>query len=99
MNLALQSIFIHTSKGSLTCRKILRHGAEGFTSPPKEGVLGIVIALKSPSPSTAPEPANLGSNGKHANHYTTVNYTNELFVFMLFVYLFGITYNTALQQI
>jgi len=28
-----------------------------------------------------------------------VNYTNELFVFMLFVYLFGITYNTALQQI
>jgi hypothetical protein len=35
----------HTSKGSLTCRKILRHGTEGFTSPPKEDVLQIFIAL------------------------------------------------------
>jgi hypothetical protein len=34
---------------SLTCRKILRHGASGFTSHPKKGVLRICIALK-PSP-------------------------------------------------
>jgi hypothetical protein len=29
---------------------ILRHGADGFTSPPKKGVLRIFIALKNPSP-------------------------------------------------
>jgi len=49
MNLALRSIFVHTSKGSLTCRKIFRHGADGFTSPPKEGVLRNFISLKNPS--------------------------------------------------
>jgi hypothetical protein len=37
-------------KGSLKCRKILRHGISGFTSHPKEGVLRIFIALKNPSP-------------------------------------------------
>jgi hypothetical protein len=41
MNLALRSTFVHTSKDSLTCCKILRHGAFGFISPPKEGVLQI----------------------------------------------------------
>jgi hypothetical protein len=44
LNLALRIIVIHTSKGSLACRKILGR-AEGFTSPPKEGVLRICIAL------------------------------------------------------
>jgi hypothetical protein len=43
----------------------------GPTPPPKEGVLPIFVAPKSPSPSARFEPANLGSNGKHANHYTT----------------------------
>jgi hypothetical protein len=33
-----------------TCLKILRHEALGFTSSPKEGVLRILIALKSLSP-------------------------------------------------
>jgi hypothetical protein len=33
-------------KGTLTCRKILRHGAEGFTSPPKEVMLRTLTALK-----------------------------------------------------
>jgi hypothetical protein len=28
-------------------------------------------ALRSSSPSTGFEPTNLGSNGKHTNHYTT----------------------------
>jgi hypothetical protein len=36
--------------GSLTCRKILRHGNSGFTSHQKEGVLRIFITLKNPSP-------------------------------------------------
>jgi hypothetical protein len=34
MNLALRSIFVHTSKGFLICRKILGRGADDFTSPP-----------------------------------------------------------------
>jgi hypothetical protein len=46
-------------------------GADGFTSPPKEIVLRIFIALKNPSPSSGFEPATLGSSGKHADHYTT----------------------------
>jgi hypothetical protein len=44
MNLAFQSIFVHTSKGFLACCKILRHGASGLASCPKEGVLRIFIA-------------------------------------------------------
>jgi hypothetical protein len=50
MDLGLRSIFVHTLKGFLTCRKILRLGADGFTSPPYEGLLPIFIALKNPSP-------------------------------------------------
>jgi hypothetical protein len=71
MNLALRSIIAHISKGSLTYRKILRHGTYGFTSSPKEGLLWVLIALKYPSPSAGFEAANLGSNTKHANHSTT----------------------------
>jgi hypothetical protein len=37
-------------KGSLTSRKILRHGTSGFTSHPKEGVLRIFMVLKNQSP-------------------------------------------------
>jgi hypothetical protein len=47
-------------KGSLTCRKILRHGISGFTSSPKEGVLRIFIALKNPSPQSSLNPLPLG---------------------------------------
>jgi hypothetical protein len=46
----------------------LRHGTDGFTSPPKEVVLRIFIALKNPLTSAGIEPANLGSSGEHANH-------------------------------
>jgi hypothetical protein len=41
-------ISLHTLYISLTCRKILRHGADSFTPPPKEGVLWINIALVNP---------------------------------------------------
>jgi hypothetical protein len=58
-------------KGSLTCRKILRHGASGFTSQPKEGVLQIFIALKKSIASAGFDPATLGSSGSYTNHYTT----------------------------
>jgi hypothetical protein len=37
--LCLMKCIFYTWKWCLTCRKILRHGAEGFTSPPKESVL------------------------------------------------------------
>ena len=39
----------------------LRHGTDGFTSPPKEGVLRIFFALKNPTASAGFEPANLGN--------------------------------------
>jgi hypothetical protein len=59
--------------GSLTCCKILQHETDGFTSPLKEIVLRIFITLKSPSFLARFKPVNLGSSGKHNNHYTTEN--------------------------
>jgi hypothetical protein len=50
-------------QGSLIYRKRLRDGADGFTSPPTEVVLGISVALENPSPSAV----SLGSDGKHNN--------------------------------
>ena len=44
----------------------LRHGTDGFTSPPKEGVLKIFFALKNPTALAGFEPANLGTKGQHA---------------------------------
>jgi hypothetical protein len=43
----------------------LRHGTDGFTSPPKEGVLRIFFALKNPMASAGFEPVNLGTKGQH----------------------------------
>jgi hypothetical protein len=57
----------------LTCRKILRHWADGFIFPPKEVMLRFVIVFKTPLPSAGLESANVASNGKHDNHYTTDN--------------------------
>jgi hypothetical protein len=58
-------------KKSLICREILRHGAHGFTFPPKEIVIRTLIALKYSSSSAGFEPAKLGSSGKHVNRLTT----------------------------
>ena len=44
----------------------LRHGTDGFTSPPKEGVLRIFFRPKNPTASAGLEPANLGTKGQHA---------------------------------
>jgi hypothetical protein len=63
----------YSPQGSLKWRKILRHGAHGFASTPKEVVLRIFIALKNSSSSTGFDHANLASNGKHGNHLTTEN--------------------------
>ena len=40
----------------------VRHGTNGFTSFPKEGVLRVFFALKNPTVSAA----NLGTKGQHA---------------------------------
>jgi hypothetical protein len=64
-------IFLSHSQGSSTCHKILQHGAFGSTSPLKQDVLRIFIALKNPSPSARVQRANLGSNGKNTNYYIT----------------------------
>ena len=45
----------------------LRHGTDGFTSPPKEGMLRIFFALKNPTASAGFEPVNLGTKGQHAS--------------------------------
>jgi len=40
----------------------LRHGTDGVTYPPKEGVLRIFLPLKNPTASAGFEPANLGTS-------------------------------------
>jgi hypothetical protein len=47
---------------------MLRHGAGGFITPPKEGVLRILIALESQSPSFGFELANIDFSSELANH-------------------------------
>jgi hypothetical protein len=68
--LCLRNISIHARKVVLHAVN-LRHGTDGFTSPPKEVVLRIFITLKNPSTSAGIEPANLGSSSEHANHSST----------------------------
>ena len=43
----------------------LRHGTDGFTSPPKEGMLRF-FRPKNPTASAGFEPVNLGTKGQHA---------------------------------
>jgi hypothetical protein len=62
----------------LTCREILRYGAGGLSSPPKEDVLWIFVVLKNPSHPAGLEPANLGPCDSYANHYTTEDDDNPL---------------------
>jgi hypothetical protein len=50
---------------------------DGFTSPPKEVVLRIFIALKKSIDLVRFEPANFVPNGKHDNHYTTERDCNK----------------------
>jgi hypothetical protein len=64
----LTKYIFHNSKDSLKCRKILRHGASGFTFLPKEGVLQIIMSIKNSSLSTVFEPAKFGFSRKHNNH-------------------------------
>ena len=55
----------------------LRHGTDGFTSPPKEGVLRNFFRPKNPTASAGFEPANLGTKGQHT--------TSRVYIYTLFV--------------
>jgi hypothetical protein len=68
VNFAYNYLF-HTV-GMFIRLRTLRYGEDGFTSP-KESVVRIFIALKRSIASVGFEPANLGSNCKHDNYYTT----------------------------
>jgi hypothetical protein len=70
MNLSLRSIFVHISQVILHVVKSYL-GTSDSTSPLKEGVLWSVIALKNRVPRPGLNPRSLGTNDKHANHYTT----------------------------
>ena len=61
----LWAVILPKSRLHVTFRDLLhavklRHGTDGFTSPPKEGVLRIFFALKNPTALAGCEPANLG---------------------------------------
>jgi hypothetical protein len=49
----LTKYLFHTSKGFVTFRKILRHGANGFSSPSKKGVLR-TLKIYRPRPGSNP---------------------------------------------
>jgi hypothetical protein len=59
VNYAYKYLF-HTLQGSLTCRKILWHEADGFTSLPKEVVLRILLPLKIHRPQSGLNPRTVG---------------------------------------
>jgi hypothetical protein len=46
----------------------LRHGANGFASLPKEGMLKEFFRPKNSTASAGSEPAILGTRGQHANN-------------------------------
>jgi hypothetical protein len=56
----------HTIWRDLLHATNLRHGTDGFTSPPKDGMQRIFFALKNLTASAGFEPANLGTRGQHA---------------------------------
>ena len=69
-NLAKSGDF-HVTFGFFLHAVNLRHGTDGFTSPPKEGALRIFFRPKNPTASAGFEPANSGTKGQHAHLQTT----------------------------
>jgi hypothetical protein len=69
MNLALRTIFVHTSKDNFTCRKILGHAADGFSAPPppKEDVRRILPPLETHRTRLGLNPETLGSMASTIN--------------------------------
>jgi hypothetical protein len=65
-NFCLNADFHVTFRDLLHAVK-LRHGTDGFTSPPKEGVLRNFFPPKIPKASAGYKPANLCTKGQHAS--------------------------------
>jgi hypothetical protein len=59
------NVDLHVTFRDLLHALKLRHGTDGFTSPPKEGMLRF-LRPKNPTASAGCEPANLGAKGQHA---------------------------------
>jgi hypothetical protein len=53
-------VYLFTLRGSLTCHKILRHGADDFSSPMKEVVLQRLLPLNICRPRPGLKPRTLG---------------------------------------
>jgi hypothetical protein len=97
----LTKYLFYTSQDSLTCRKMLRHVADGFTFALKKGVLREFYRSLKLSSSVGFKPANLGSNDNDTNHYTTENDTLEVYrscVFSFFLLLFLFPANVPGQK-
>ena len=78
MNFCLKMPDFHVTFRDLLRSVNLLHGTDGFTSPPKEGVLRIFFfALKSPMTSVGFEHANLGIKGQQANSRPSGNLPAE----------------------
>ena len=73
----------------------LRHGTDGFTSPPKEGVLRIFFALQNLTASVVFEPANLGTKGQPATSRPPKPLCLNLNVRMFFLRPFYIILNST----
>jgi hypothetical protein len=73
------SVALSYLKGSSIWCKNLRNGTDGFNSPMKVVVLWTFSMLKNPLISAGFEPANFGYNGKHDNHYTTENDSDDTY--------------------
>jgi hypothetical protein len=69
VNLACDTDF-HVNHRVLLHAAELRHGADSFTSPPKEGMRWI-FCPKNPTASAGFEPKIMGTRDQHANHLTT----------------------------
>jgi hypothetical protein len=67
----LTNYLFHASKGFLICRKILDMEPTALLPLRRKSCCGSWSPLKNLSPSAGLEPANIGSNTRHANHYTT----------------------------
>ena len=65
-NFCLKMPDFHVTFRDLLHAVNVRHGTNGFTSLPKEGVLRIFSALKNPTASAGFEPANSGTKDQHA---------------------------------
>jgi hypothetical protein len=65
-----RSFLVHTYKWFFTCRKILRHGTDGFASPPKEACGGFLSPLKTHHPRPGLNPRILGPMASTLTIYT-----------------------------